>query len=94
MKGEWRKMKQGSWLRPGVFLAKQGRKSQYRPVDRPNDPSPLLATQIKAYSAKNLLCTPSRPNSSPVAKPNPNWAPEISKAHFVYAPATSKDGFD
>jgi hypothetical protein len=29
-----------------------------------------------------------RPNCS---KPNPNWAPEIFKAHFEYAPATSKD---
>jgi hypothetical protein len=26
----------------------------------------------------------------PKFKPNPNWAPKIFKAHFEYAPATSK----
>jgi hypothetical protein len=36
----------------------------------------------------------SSPNQGPISQAQSELDPEIFKAHFVYAPATSKDGFD
>ena len=51
------------------------------------------ASNPKIKPKAQMLRTPIKAQAqikAQLLKPNPNWAPEIFKAHFEYAPATSK----
>ena len=92
---------QGPWVQKSKIQGvRRNRKIKEKSLDLLTGPLTKLG---QAQLPVKLLQTPSRPKPNQsglhcslftIYKPNPNWAPEESKAQLKWAPATSKDGSD
>jgi hypothetical protein len=66
---------------------KQEKENGLKSICEAQDQSPIKLG-FPLFQAQSYL------GSQIAPKPNPNWAPEESKAQLKWAPATSKDGSD